>query len=852
MSSPFNIDNTISQARKFLVPQGPLKEFIAQNPLQGFLHIDFHEALRRASSTWGAWSYLSLGFYRAAYEDGEISKNALERSLHWNIEDKAARERTRSDLFEYPEGASRKPMSLALMGIRSKWTQLSGSNISEKSSAILYRLLGSYLDQGIAIWRMPESAPTFFAAVVDMVSSSRIPYPPFNQPLARKLLVLPSDEVIKIALAQLAGSDELAERYVYEILMTAPGWSSTVDFIERNPESLLLKKNISLKELIAVSLILDVAFLEMSLGSSFKSLASQGVDSYDLPMFTNKPISRVDFIKLIWHEAWEWSFYESSLSLICKLRKQTRLGQPSHIQALFCIDDRESSLRSYLEDESPAIATYGLPGFFGIDFMYQCASDVSPARLAPIVLKPRHLVTAKFDQNLKRRRPSRAEQLSLGHHSHTIFRGWLLTQVLGLTAAVRLAISIFRPSMNLATASAMSRVNEHITMELDRSPETGVAEDGYLHGFTPAEMAQKIAVQLEAIGLVKEFAPLVVLLAHGSSSTNNTHFSAYDCGACSGKPGSPNARAFAKMANRSDVRGELSKIGIHIPASTEFVAALHDTTRDEVKFFDLRDLNSETRARINEFKDLMNRALARNAQERCRRFELVDPKISETSAVMEVRKRSAAIFEPRPELTHTGNALAIVGRRSLTERGFWDRRAFLHSYDPTLDAHGKRLRGILSAVIPVCGGINLNYYFSKLDNEVYGASSKLPHNIIGLIGVCSGVEGDIQTGLPRQMIELHDPIRLQLIIEQKPNIVLDILESEPSLQLWIRNNWMRLMCIDPQSGEINVYREGIFVAISESSLPDISHMPTYRSCYEGKVGNCPLAIVGHGGTHHGH
>ena len=53
-------------------------------------------------------------------------------------------------------------------------------------------------------------------------------------------------------------------------------------------------------------------------------------------------------------------------------------------------------------------------------------------------------------------------------------------------------------------------------------------------------------------------------------------------------------------------------------------------------------------------------------------------------------------------------------------------------------------------------GINLEYFFSSVDNEVYGCGTKLPHNVTGLLGVMNGHQGDLRTGLPLQMVELHD------------------------------------------------------------------------------------------------
>ncbi len=90
-------------------------------------------------------------------------------------------------------------------------------------------------------------------------------------------------------------------------------------------------------------------------------------------------------------------------------------------------------------------------------------------------------------------------------------------------------------------------------------------------------MTTRVASLLNGIALTKNFAPIVYVVAHGSSSANNPHHGAHDCGACSGRPGSVNARVFASMANNLKVRTELELQGIYIPNTTQFVGALHDT-----------------------------------------------------------------------------------------------------------------------------------------------------------------------------------------------------------------------------------------------------------------------------------
>ena len=49
-----------------------------------------------------------------------------------------------------------------------------------------------------------------------------------------------------------------------------------------------------------------------------------------------------------------------------------------------------------------------------------------------------------------------------------------------------------------------------------------------------------------------------------------------------------------------------------------------------------------------------------------------------------------------------------------------------------------------------------------MDNTGYGCGTKLPHNIAALLGVMDGATSDLRTGLPWQMVEIHEPMRLLL------------------------------------------------------------------------------------------
>src|SRR5262249_20820550 len=153
-----------------------------------------------------------------------------------------------------------------------------------------------------------------------------------------------------------------------------------------------------------------------------------------------------------------------------------------------------------------------------------------------------------------------------------------------------------------------------------------------------------------------------------------------------------------------------------------------------------------------------------------------------------VLERSEDLAQTRPELGHATNAITYVGRRQWTRGLFLDRRAFLTSYDPTQDdAESTILTRILQAVFPVCGGINLEYYFSHVDNARSGAGTKLPHTLPSLLGVMDGAASDLRTGLPWQMVEIHEPVRSLFVIETTPEAMLRIIERNADIGPMCKN-----------------------------------------------------------------
>ena len=72
----------------------------------------------------------------------------------------------------------------------------------------------------------------------------------------------------------------------------------------------------------------------------------------------------------------------------------------------------------------------------------------------------------------------------------------------------------------------------------------------------------------------------------GARCVNNPFLAAYNCGACCGREGGPNARVFARYANDPEVRRLLAEDGVTIDDDTWFVGGYHDTTSDLVELYD--------------------------------------------------------------------------------------------------------------------------------------------------------------------------------------------------------------------------------------------------------------------------
>ena len=322
-------------------------------------------------------------------------------------------------------------------------------------------------------------------------------------------------------------------------------------------------------------------------------------------------------------------------------------------------------------------------------------------------------------------------------------------------------------------------------------------------GFTLSEQILTVETVLRIIGLTENFARLVLFCGHASRSENNPFEAALDCGACGGNGGKPNARVIAIMANKPQVREQLAKNGISIPQDTYFLAGQHITTTDEIELFDLEDLPPTHRKDLLQLVRDLERAGARNSQERCAYFPEVNKTLRASKARREVRRRSSDWSQVRPEWGLSGNAAFIVARRSLTRGINLEGRVFLHSYDYRGDPDGRLLEAVMTGPQVVGQWINMEHYFSAVDQEVYGSGSKIYHNVVGRLGIMSGMQSDLRTGLAWQTVmngsrPYHEAMRLLTVIEAPRDRIDKVIGNQRLLQRLYDNEWMHLFALDPE------------------------------------------------------
>lgn len=796
LHATFDEAYVLDELKHYLPSQTPLKDFIHHNSLHAFQHLNFYDAIFKASKIFGYQVTLELNDYRELFKNKRISDSIVDRTI---IEKVGVDQHSKwKEILLNKHFNETKHPYLGLL--RAEWKNKYSIDLDNLVQPLLFRVLTHYFDQGISHWKFPVSESGFIDSVRKLESNS---FSSLFRGSRAKTLLLETDCKLSDLLGIIVGKEAFYEQYLFDQQFRHRGWSGMVATLEAVPHSLLDTRKVTLEEVIRFELLLEIDALDSQLGNHWQPLCVN-TNVPPLKIFEADEDNELNTVFKIWQDAFEWSYYDEFLAgLSHNDSKSIEDDKNNSFQAVFCIDERECSIRRHLELTDPKCATLGTPGFFGVEFYFQPENAKFYDKLCPAPVTPKYLIKESGVQT------KREHEYLYSKKFHQWLPSILNIIPNGLLSGIKLYKTIFKPKMSPAISNAFIHMSKHRILSIENTGENQI-ENGLQVGFTIEEMTTRVENQLRGMGLLSNFAPIIYFVAHGSSSANNPHHGAHDCGACSGRPGSVNARVLATMANHPKVRQGLKLNGIDIPNSTQFIGALHDTAADEIEYYDENILNEENRKNHLKNSIAFERALDLNAKERSRRFASIKTKQSIRKIRKAIKNRSVSLFEPRPELGHGTNTLCIVGRRSLTKNLFLDRRAFLNSYDYRTDLDGKLLAGIMKPLGPVCGGINLEYYFSRVDNHKLGAGTKLPHNVMGLIGVANSCDGDLRPGLPLQMIEVHDPLRLMIVVEHYPEVILKTIKSTPEMYEWFQNEWVHIAAFNPETKKISYFKDGQF------------------------------------------
>ena len=667
--------------------------------------------------------------------------------------------------------------------------------IDDQIRRVFVPFLSAYIDPGVAAWQLPNREASIFKAFSDWIAQS--PRAAFDtsrvQPNQLADLLSSHAKIdplvsIESSLRALQINQIDAVAYVQELVGVVRGWSSLIYHLSISDypchDSL---RDFSLAPFIAMLLLLDrralshaldctpervpVAELSKSLTKQKhvtqhnQALATRQTWLFRLARHLNWSPAQLHLLRAI-----DWSTIHHELNSFPKFERQWVAQQAfeqsyrlkvfatlTHVDfgrswqdethkpafwLITCAEPNEESIRRHVEAVCPEAETAGVPGFFNLDIKVKDCQSAHFVPHAPNNVRVRHLVSE----------------------------------------------------------IEMERPFKHSTLEIEQAASSTEIATSAQSGFTIAEMAAVISRLLVETGIARRLPRIVLVMGHETSSANNFYETADNCTFCSKRDVRVNTRAFVQMANDHRVREAMRLDGVTIPETTLFVAAVHHTCSDKITYLDTETVPASHGQELQAIVNVMAQAAKRNALERMQKLSTRPPRNAE-QAIRHVEDRQHSGAYARPEFSLLGHALCVIGRRKWTRGLMLDRRAFLFSYDPLQDDEELTLLARLLAVnLPVLASICFDYWFSRVAPERFGSGRKAELKLIAHMGVSDTECGDLRVGLPYEMVDQHEPMRLQVIVDAKPELVERMLAANPRASRFFTRGYMQLAAL--HAGEV--------------------------------------------------
>lgn len=745
------------QAAHVIGKTWPLYSFVTANPLSGYEGLHFLEAVTQAGNLLGGSMLPEAHVFRNAWETNQIGKDEIQ------------------EVFQ--KAGKKDPPEYYLAELEA-YPTVEHLNENHELDRLTVKWLSLFLDEGMAPWPMPFKEMGFYTAWRKLIVHDGDIKKRLNSPIPKT----PEEALSRV----LENIDEKEHVKIFERHLAAlPGWTGFIKYRVENGSIWNHEYPVSLLEFLAVRLWM-----------------ARCLKTPIMPEVSGKNDHSLLELKYLWLEAWERTWQNRFLKKIKESSAQSNEKKASRpdVQLVFCLDTRSERLRRLLE-KCGNYETFGSAGAFGLAMNYRHPESGLVNKSSPAMVPSQYIVHEEpaphQERNVheykKEGKRISAYKYFLKRMKNILPSAFGFVEGSGFYYGIFTLLRILKPN----TADRLM-LRHHEGYESIYEPHIcPIDQKDSSEEITTDEKVSLVKGVFDSCGW-RTFAPLVVFTGHASHSANNPYASSLDCGACAGNPGKRNARTLARLANSKEVRKVLcGRHGIDIPEDTIFIAAEHITSTDDVQLFDTQVPESHYNILQQLKKDLAE------VKKSMTKERLNEPQ----KAVAEAKIKSNSWSEARPEWGLSGHAGYIIGPRSLTVKGeFSD--CFLSSYDWRIDKDGSILKGIMQGPLLVCQWISNHYYFSTVDNEVFGGGSKITHNITGKYGVMQGNGSDLKMGLPLQSLMktddevFHHPIRLSTLIQAPKRFIIQILVSDEKLKSLLDNGWIHLFIMDPEKNNI--------------------------------------------------
>ncbi|QMW24564.1 DUF2309 domain-containing protein [Sandaracinobacteroides saxicola] len=797
-SIPLAEADPVATACARIAPLWPLKAFVAVNPFLGLTDLHFGDAARLLHRVAGIDMLPARAFWTAMRTEGRISDADLAQA--------AQAHGTTFETVTAALAAAPVPPSTAgrIATVAEVLDRLADGDRQASRTAFMIdeiaKFAAAWFDEGQAAWRLPGATMGLYAAWRATAAHDRNPAAMGIRTFQATVAGADADPLraIQATLDEIGMPANARADYLHRALLDIAGWAGVARW-HGWQAGLKGESDPALVDLLAIRVVWGLA-LYRAQDKRFHDAWRLAMAEAGHALAVAPPAFDEIALGLVLQDAYEIAVHRHFSGLLARGELARADGRPE-AQVAFCIDVRSEPFRRALEAQAPGIETIGFAGFFGFAIEYVPIGRETGGAQCPVLLAPGVTVCEGLAHA---REGEEAEALGIRLLRRRAVKAWkafklaavstfAFVETIGLSFAVKIggdALARTRPAPDPRFDNLDPDAARRLTPVIEAKTVGGRPT-----GFPPELRLQSAETVLRAMSMTENFARLVVLAGHGSTTVNNPHAAGLDCGACGGHTGEANARVAAAILNDPLVRAGLPARGIHVPDDTIFVAGLHDTTTDAVTLYDddAPASHAEDLARLRRW---LAAAGAATRRERAPTLALA-PGADIDAAVAERARDWAQV---RPEWALANNAAFIAAPRARTYGLDLGGRAFLHSYDWRKDSGFKILELILTAPMVVASWINLQYYASTANNAVFGAGNKVLHNVAGALGVIEGNAGDLRVGLPWQSVHdgtrfMHEPVRLTVAVDAPREAIDAVLANHPQVAALVRNRWLHLWCI---------------------------------------------------------